>query len=179
MASLVDDPVERLQEEVSCSICLEYLRDPVTIDCGHNFCRACISDYCKGGSGSTTGAALCPQCRVGFLLSSSRSNKQLANIVEGIERLARRPSQGLVEALCEKHGKKLRLFCQDDGEPICLVCDKSREHRMHSVLPIEEAAHDYKMKLQEAVDILRKTLAEATKLEVQEKEKTDQWKASP
>ncbi|XP_026569578.1 E3 ubiquitin-protein ligase TRIM58-like [Pseudonaja textilis] len=176
MASLVDDPVEKLQEEVSCSICLEYLREPVTIDCGHNFCQACISDYCNQGAGTTTGAALCPQCRVGFLLSSSRPNKQLANIVEGIERLARRPSQGLVEALCEKHGKKLRLFCQDDGEPICLVCDKSREHRMHSVLPIEEAAHDYKMKLQEAVDILRKTLAEATKLEVQEKEKTDQWK---
>uniref|UniRef100_A0A8C5SU10 Uncharacterized protein n=1 Tax=Laticauda laticaudata TaxID=8630 RepID=A0A8C5SU10_LATLA len=176
MASLVDDPVEKLQEEVSCSICLEYLREPVTIDCGHNFCQACISDYCKQGAGSTTGAALCPQCRVGFLLSNSRPNKQLANIVEGIERLARRPSQGLVEALCEKHGKKLRLFCQDDGESICLVCDKSREHHMHSVLPIEEAAQDYKMKLQETVDILRKTLAEATKLEVQEKEKTDQWK---
>ncbi|XP_070791103.1 E3 ubiquitin-protein ligase TRIM58-like [Pituophis catenifer annectens] len=176
MASLVDDPVERLQDEVSCSICLEYLRDPVTIDCGHNFCQACISDYCERGAGSTTGAALCPQCRVGFLLSSSRPNKQLANIVEGIERLARRPSQRLAEALCEKHGKKLRLFCQDDGESICLVCDKSREHRMHSVLTIEEAAHDYKTKLQEAVNILRKTLAEATKLEVQEKEKTDQWK---
>ncbi|XP_032066909.1 E3 ubiquitin-protein ligase TRIM58-like [Thamnophis elegans] len=176
MASSADDPVERLQDEVSCSICLEYLREPVTIDCGHNFCLACISDYCERGAGSTTGAALCPQCRMGFLLSSSRSNKQLANIVEGIERLARRPSQGHAEALCEKHGKKLRLFCQDDGDSICLVCDKSREHQMHSVLPIEEAAHDYKMKLQEAVDILRKTLAEAIKLEVQEKEKTDQWK---
>ncbi|XP_039208530.1 E3 ubiquitin-protein ligase TRIM58-like isoform X2 [Crotalus tigris] len=176
MASSVDDPVERLQDEVSCSICLEYLRDPVTIDCGHNFCQACISDYCERGTGSITGAALCPQCRVGFLLSSSRPNKQLANIVEGIERLARRPSQGLAEALCEKHGKKMRLFCQDDGESICLVCDKSREHHMHSVLPIEEAAHDYKMKLQQAVDTLRKILAEAMKLEVQEKEKTSQWK---
>ncbi|XP_070597117.1 E3 ubiquitin-protein ligase TRIM58-like [Erythrolamprus reginae] len=177
MAYSVEDPVEKLQDEVSCSICLEYLRDPVTIDCGHNFCQACISDYCQRGAGSTTGAALCPQCRVGFLLSSSRPNKQLANIVEGIARLARKPSQETAEALCEKHGKKLRLFCQDDGESICLVCDKSREHRTHSVLTIEEAAHDYKMKLQEAVDVLRKTLAEATKLEVQEKEKTDQWKS--
>ncbi|XP_063150038.1 E3 ubiquitin-protein ligase TRIM39-like [Candoia aspera] len=176
MASWVDDPVERLQDEVSCSICLEYLKHPVTIDCGHNFCQVCISDYCQRGAGSATGAALCPQCRTGFLLSSSRSNKQLANIVEGIEQLARRPSQGLIEALCEKHSKKLRLFCQNDGEPICLVCDKSREHRMHSVLPIEEAAHDYKMKLQEAVDNLRKMLADATKLEAQEEEKTTHWK---
>ncbi|XP_013922932.1 PREDICTED: tripartite motif-containing protein 52-like [Thamnophis sirtalis] len=152
MASSADDPVERLQDEVSCSICLEYLREPVTIDCGHNFCLACISDYCERGAGSTTGAALCPQCRMGFLLSSSRSNKQLANIVEGIERLARRPSQGHAEALCEKHGKKLRLFCQDDGDSICLVCDKSREHRMHTVLPIEEAAHDYKVRRKLGLD---------------------------
>lgn len=158
MASSVDDPVERLQDEVSCSICLEYLRDPVTIDCGHNFCQACISDYCERGAGSTTGAALCPQCRVGFLLSSSRPNKQLANIVEGIERLARRPSQRLAEALCEKHGKKLRLFCQDDGESICLVCDKSREHRMHSVLTIEEAAHDYKVRRKLGLDSKQRVL---------------------
>uniref|UniRef100_A0A8C5SW66 Uncharacterized protein n=1 Tax=Laticauda laticaudata TaxID=8630 RepID=A0A8C5SW66_LATLA len=159
MASLVDDPVEKLQEEVSCSICLEYLREPVTIDCGHNFCQACISDYCKQGAGSTTGAALCPQCRVGFLLSNSRPNKQLANIVEGIERLARRPSQGLVEALCEKHGKKLRLFCQDDGESICLVCDKSREHHMHSVLPIEEAAQDYKVRRELGLDSKQRAMS--------------------
>ncbi|XP_054859921.1 E3 ubiquitin-protein ligase TRIM58-like [Eublepharis macularius] len=176
MASSRDDPVERLQDEVSCSICLEYLRDPVTIDCGHNFCYACISNYCERGAASAMGAALCPQCRAGFLLSSSRPNKQLASIVEGIERLALRPGRSLSEGLCERHGKKLRLFCQDDGEPICLVCDKSREHRSHTVLPIEEAAHEYKMKLQEAVDFLRKVLGEATKLEAQEEEKTAQWK---
>lgn len=145
MASLRADPVERLQDEVSCSICLEYLREPVTIDCGHNFCHACISSYCERGASSATGVALCPQCRAGFLLSSLRPNKQLANIVEGIEQLALRPCRGPSEALCERHGKKLRLFCQDDGESICLVCDKSREHRSHMVLPIEEAAHDYKV----------------------------------
>ncbi|XP_053155573.1 E3 ubiquitin-protein ligase TRIM58-like isoform X2 [Hemicordylus capensis] len=149
MAFSRDDPVERLQDEVSCSICLEYLRGPVTIDCGHNFCHSCISDYCERGAGSVTGVALCPQCRAGFMLSSSRPNKQLANIVEGIERLALQPSRGPSEALCERHGKKLRLFCQDDGEPICLVCDKSREHRSHIVLPIEEAAQDYKEKVKE------------------------------
>ncbi|XP_060619800.2 E3 ubiquitin-protein ligase TRIM58-like [Anolis sagrei] len=177
-SSSVVDSIERLQDEVSCSICLEYLRDPVTIDCGHNFCSVCITDHCKRGAGSTTGAALCPQCRAGFLLNNSRPNKQLANIVEGIEQLALRPSKGSAgsEALCEKHGKKLRLFCQDDSEPICLVCDKSREHRMHTVLPIEEAAHDYKIKLQEAVALLKTVLEEAKKLEAQEEAKTTQWK---
>uniref|UniRef100_A0ABM5FIR5 E3 ubiquitin-protein ligase TRIM39 isoform X2 n=1 Tax=Pogona vitticeps TaxID=103695 RepID=A0ABM5FIR5_9SAUR len=33
------NPLESLQVEASCSVCLEYLKDPVIIDCGHNFCR--------------------------------------------------------------------------------------------------------------------------------------------
>uniref|UniRef100_A0A8C8SBM0 RING-type E3 ubiquitin transferase n=1 Tax=Pelusios castaneus TaxID=367368 RepID=A0A8C8SBM0_9SAUR len=137
--------MEKLQDEVSCSICLEYLKDPVTIDCGHNFCCMCISDYCERWS--TAGAALCPQCRAGFLQSTFRPNRQLANIVEGFEQLALQTDKEPMEKLCEKHGKKLHLFCEDDGEAICLVCDKSREHRSHTVIPIEEAAQDYKVGL--------------------------------
>lgn len=140
-----NDLMEKLQDEVSCSICLEYLRDPVTIDCGHNFCCMCITDYCERWEGSTAGVFLCPQCRAGFLQSTFRPNTQLANIVEGIEQLALQPDKEPKEKVCEKHGKKLRLFCEDDGEAICLVCDKSREHRSHTVIPIEEAAQDYKV----------------------------------
>uniref|UniRef100_A0A8C8VMA9 RING-type E3 ubiquitin transferase n=1 Tax=Pelusios castaneus TaxID=367368 RepID=A0A8C8VMA9_9SAUR len=139
--------MEKLQDEVSCSICLEYLKDPVTIDCGHNFCCMCISDYCERWS--TAGAALCPQCRAGFLQSTFRPNRQLANIVEGFEQLALQTDKEPMEKLCEKHGKKLHLFCEDDGEAICLVCDKSREHRSHTVIPIEEAAQDYKVGLRQ------------------------------
>lgn len=31
-----------LQAEANCSICLDYLRDPVTIKYGQNFCYFCI-----------------------------------------------------------------------------------------------------------------------------------------
>ncbi|CAM4679967.1 unnamed protein product [Caretta caretta] len=169
--------MEKLQDEVSCSICLEYLRDPVTIDCGHNFCCVCITDYCERWEGSTTEVFFCPQCRGGFLQTTFRPNRQLANIVEGIEQLALQPGKEPKEKLCEKHGKKLRLFCEDDGEAICLVCDKSRVHRSHTVIPIEEAAQDYKMKLQEALDLLRQVMGEIAKLQAQEGKKTAQWKA--
>uniref|UniRef100_A0A8C8SEE3 RING-type E3 ubiquitin transferase n=1 Tax=Pelusios castaneus TaxID=367368 RepID=A0A8C8SEE3_9SAUR len=166
--------MEKLQDEVSCSICLEYLKDPVTIDCGHNFCCMCISDYCERWS--TAGAALCPQCRAGFLQSTFRPNRQLANIVEGFEQLALQTDKEPMEKLCEKHGKKLHLFCEDDGEAICLVCDKSREHRSHTVIPIEEAAQDYKTKLQDTLDLLRQLMGEIAKLQAQEGKKTTQWK---
>ncbi|OWK13381.1 hypothetical protein Celaphus_00014491 [Cervus elaphus hippelaphus] len=37
--------LENLQVEASCSVCLEYLKEPVIIECGHNFCKACITRW--------------------------------------------------------------------------------------------------------------------------------------
>ncbi|XP_025941126.1 putative tripartite motif-containing protein 75 [Apteryx rowi] len=37
------DAVGTLQDKVTCSICLEILRDVVTINCGHSFCHECIT----------------------------------------------------------------------------------------------------------------------------------------
>lgn len=49
---------------------------------------------------------------------------------------------------CERHMKQFQLlFCEDHGEPICLICSLSQEHRGHQVRPIEEAALEYKVGL--------------------------------
>ncbi|XP_068120627.1 E3 ubiquitin/ISG15 ligase TRIM25-like [Hyperolius riggenbachi] len=48
------------KEEVNCSICLNVYTDPVTLRCGHNFCRGCIAhelDTQEGDGGYT-----CPKC---------------------------------------------------------------------------------------------------------------------
>uniref|UniRef100_A0A670HXI6 RING-type domain-containing protein n=1 Tax=Podarcis muralis TaxID=64176 RepID=A0A670HXI6_PODMU len=59
--------------EATCSICLEYFRDPVIIpECGHNFCRACLTQCWE----KSEGEASCPQCR----------ERQLANFVEIIKK---------------------------------------------------------------------------------------------
>lgn len=49
---------------------------------------------------------------------------------------------------CERHMKQGQaLFCEDHGEPICLICRLSQEHQGHRVRPIEEAALEYKVGL--------------------------------
>uniref|UniRef100_A0A452GPC4 RING-type domain-containing protein n=1 Tax=Gopherus agassizii TaxID=38772 RepID=A0A452GPC4_9SAUR len=70
-------------EEATCPICLEYFKDPVIIECGHNFCRACIAQ-CWEGSDT---AASCPQCRETVQQRNLRPNRKLANMVEITKRL--------------------------------------------------------------------------------------------
>lgn len=42
---------EDFQEELTCAICLDYFEDPVSIECGHNFCRGCLCrTWAPGGS---------------------------------------------------------------------------------------------------------------------------------
>lgn len=34
-----------------------------------------------------------------------------------------------VDGKCELHGEELKLYCQADKKPICVVCRESRTHR--------------------------------------------------
>uniref|UniRef100_A0A8C9IT50 RING-type domain-containing protein n=1 Tax=Piliocolobus tephrosceles TaxID=591936 RepID=A0A8C9IT50_9PRIM len=67
-----------LQEESSCPICLEYLKDPVTINCGHNFCCSCLNVSWKDLDDTFP----CPVCRFCFPYKSFRRNPQLRNLTE-------------------------------------------------------------------------------------------------
>ncbi|KAJ1134288.1 hypothetical protein NDU88_000741 [Pleurodeles waltl] len=141
-----------LQEEATCSICLEYFTNPVTIDCGHNFCRSCITLSWEGRDGNFP----CPQCREISSGKNLRPNRQLGNMVEIAKQLHLPPVRPPEENLCEKHEEKLRLFCPEDQRMICLVCRESKEHKTHSASPVEEAAEEHKVKLQEWLRLLKK-----------------------
>uniref|UniRef100_A0A8C8RX06 Uncharacterized protein n=1 Tax=Pelusios castaneus TaxID=367368 RepID=A0A8C8RX06_9SAUR len=84
-------------EETKCPICLEYLTDPVNTHCGHNFCQACITQYCEKWDEPVNGPLCCPNCRERIQKGALRNNYQLANIVEKIKHLDYR--QG-TENLC-------------------------------------------------------------------------------
>uniref|UniRef100_A0A672U5S6 Tripartite motif containing 58 n=1 Tax=Strigops habroptila TaxID=2489341 RepID=A0A672U5S6_STRHB len=142
-------PADTLRSETSCSICLSYFQDPVSIPCGHNFCRGCISRCWEGLEAPFS----CPQCRQPAPQRSFRPSRELANIALIARTMSPGGSAGRGggggggwETLCGQHQEALKLFCTEDLEPICVVCDRSRAHRGHSVVPIEEAAQKYKVK---------------------------------
>ncbi|XP_062977729.1 E3 ubiquitin-protein ligase TRIM7-like [Elgaria multicarinata webbii] len=137
-----EEVTAKLQEELSCSICLDCFRDPVSIHCGHNFCRSCIVTYWDVGKKKSFS---CPECRETSRKKILHPSRELKNIAEIVPKLA---SKGMRERVCERHQEPLKLFCKDDHTPICVVCDKSKEHQGHMVLPMEEATQDYMEKMQ-------------------------------
>ncbi|XP_065272301.1 zinc finger protein RFP-like [Emys orbicularis] len=146
---------QSLQDEASCSICLEYFNDPVTIDCGHNFCQACITQCWEGSDKDVS----CPQCRATFPQRNLRPNWQLANVVEIAKQLNLQSTKDAgAGRACEKHQEALKLFCQEDQSPICVVCDRSKEHRAHTVVPAEEAAQEYKGQIRSRLEMLKKEM---------------------
>nr|XP_020633694.1 tripartite motif-containing protein 7-like [Pogona vitticeps] len=146
--------VQDLCEEATCPICLDYFKDPVTIECGHNFCRACLTHCWEGSEGEEVS---CPQCRE-KVRRSLFPNQQLGNFVVLSKKL-RLQEETIAESkegACGKHREPLKLFCKDDEAPICVVCDRSREHRDHQVVPLEEAAQNYKDLISSHLKILEK-----------------------
>lgn len=142
-------PLRSLEEEVTCAICLDYLRDPVTIDCGHVFCRSCTTDV-RPVSG---GRPVCPLCKKPFKKENIRPVWQLASLVENIERLKGDKGRQLGEVareqpdakLCERHQEKLHYYCEDDGKLLCVMCRESREHRLHEAVLLEKAAQPHRV----------------------------------
>uniref|UniRef100_A0A8B9H5F2 FinTRIM family, member 79 n=1 Tax=Astyanax mexicanus TaxID=7994 RepID=A0A8B9H5F2_ASTMX len=70
------------QDQYSCSICLDLMKDPVTIPCGHSYCMVCIGNYWDRDEMKRIN---CPQCRQNFVPRPVlNKNTMLAEIMENL-----------------------------------------------------------------------------------------------
>ncbi|KGL84406.1 Zinc finger protein RFP, partial [Tinamus guttatus] len=136
-------PIDTLHSEASCPICLGLFQDPVSIHCGHNLCRGCIS-RCWEWSGPFS----CPGCREAAPERSFRPSRELGSIARVAARMG-------AKATCPEHQEPQKLFCKVELSPICVVCERSRAHRFHAVVPVEEAAQEYKEEIQARLQALK------------------------
>ncbi|KAI5617027.1 finTRIM family, member 16 [Silurus asotus] len=74
-----------LVDQLSCPVCLDLLKDPVTIPCGHSFCKVCINDCWD--QEDQKGVYSCPQCRHTFTPRPVlHRNNMLAEVVEKLKK---------------------------------------------------------------------------------------------
>ncbi|XP_069343584.1 E3 ubiquitin ligase TRIM40-like isoform X2 [Eulemur rufifrons] len=134
------------REDRICPICQACLKEAVSTDCGHFFCRVCLTQHVDKASAS--GVLCCPVCRKPY-------------------------SEGVLGTgyVCLSHQKRVRMFCEERRLLLCVECLLSPEHKSHRELPIANAISHYKERLNRRSRKLRKDIAELRRLKAQEEEK--------
>ncbi|XP_030000149.1 nuclear factor 7, brain-like [Sphaeramia orbicularis] len=143
---MAEKKIELVEHYLTCPVCLETFRDPVSLSCNHSFCSNCLKEFWKENENRT-----CPICRrknskhifVNFTL------KELADSFAGrlnIGSSETEKGEKKVEVVCSKHQEEPKLFCKDENRAVCSICDVSF-HDTHTVVPVEEAVTEMKDEL--------------------------------
>ncbi|KAL3967070.1 tripartite motif-containing protein 35 [Sarotherodon galilaeus] len=148
----------RSEEDLCCPVCKEVFRDPVILSCSHSFCKDCLKTWWRE---RTTHE--CPVCKRRSSRENPPVNLALKNLCESF---LQERYQRVSEALCSLQYEKLKLFCLDHQQPVCVVCCASEKHTNHRFRPIDEAAQQHKEVLQETLEPLKKKLKVCEEVQV-------------
>ncbi|XP_062398359.1 tripartite motif-containing protein 16-like [Sardina pilchardus] len=129
------DASAKRQESFTCSVCLDLLKNPVSIPCGHTYCLGCIEGCWDQEDGK--GIYSCPQCRRTFRPRPAVSkNTLIAEMVEDFRKTglqaaaAAQSSAGRIQVECDVcTGRKLKAVksCLD-----CLLSYCESHFKVHN-----------------------------------------------
>ncbi|XP_016414044.1 tripartite motif-containing protein 29-like, partial [Sinocyclocheilus rhinocerous] len=109
------------QDELTCPLCLDLLKDPVTIQCGHSYCKSCITGCWDQEDQMRVYS--CPQCKQTFSPRPALArNTMLTELVEKLKK-TKLPADcyaGAGDVQCDVcTGRKYKAVKS------CLVCQES------------------------------------------------------
>ncbi|XP_048059729.1 E3 ubiquitin/ISG15 ligase TRIM25-like [Megalobrama amblycephala] len=82
---MAESAVSQYVDQFSCPVCLDPLKEPVTIPCGHSYCMSCITDC--WGQKEQGPPYRCPQCRESFSQRPLlKKNTLIAEMIETLQK---------------------------------------------------------------------------------------------
>ncbi|CAL8262792.1 unnamed protein product [Arctogadus glacialis] len=133
--------MESQNPNLTCIICFDTFRVPVTIPCGHTFCEKCITRHWDTQSKSDV-PAQCPVCNKKFLdRPVLNRNVNLAVMTEAADSPSSaggepvsRDGGGATAILCHLHNMPLVYYCKQDKMGVCIKCGVSNCNSHQKVL---------------------------------------------
>ncbi|KTG34247.1 hypothetical protein cypCar_00037751 [Cyprinus carpio] len=116
----------------------------------HSFCKECLQQFWR-----IKKTQECPVCRRRSSRDDPPCNLALKNLSESFLKQRNESHSSGSEEICNLHSEKLKLFCLEDKQPVCLVCRDSQQHDNHKFRPISEAVSSYKEELNSALKSLQ------------------------
>ncbi|XP_040897880.1 nuclear factor 7, ovary-like [Toxotes jaculatrix] len=143
------EKIALVESFLSCHVCSETFRDPVSLSCNHSFCSSCLQKFWEQAKNKN-----CPVCKRKSSKDDPSINfslKELADTFAKRQNNASPETEGEKEnekekVVCKKHPGVPYWFCEDEDRALCPVCEFSLHHG-HKVVPIEQAAIDLKEQL--------------------------------
>ncbi|XP_076747267.1 E3 ubiquitin-protein ligase TRIM35-like [Maylandia zebra] len=138
-----------LEGYLSCHVCSETFRDPVSLSCSHSFCSSCLQKFWEQTKNKN-----CPICKRKSSKDEPSMNFALKELADSFAKGQSESSpetenekeEEKEEVVCDKHPDVPYWYCEDEDRAVCPVCDFSL-HQSHKVVPVEEAVSDLKEQL--------------------------------
>ena len=125
----------KLEERLTCPVCLDHFTNPKILPCHHSFCQHCLEGLPLDKKNETYYLS-CPTCRHETELPEEGVGSfpvafHLNDLKEMYSLTKKKPDlSNPQEATCSDHGKPLELFCETCDTVICINCSY-RNHKHH------------------------------------------------
>ncbi|XP_026198444.1 nuclear factor 7, brain-like [Anabas testudineus] len=133
---------------LSCHVCSETFRDPVSLSCNHSFCSSCLQQFWEQAKNKN-----CPICKRESSKDRPSINLSLKELADSFTKTEKNSSSDTEkekkkkeEVVCEKHPEMIYWFCENEDRALCHICDFPH-HTGHKVVPAEQAVSDLKEQL--------------------------------
>ena len=148
--ALETDPINQLEENLQCTVCLEVLTDPRTLPCCHSFCKVCLErivQTCRDEAPRDRPIREfpCPNCRAMFILDPDKHvadmprNHFICNMVKATAELDRGIGVPCSHHCSQSYSVARCVTCEKFLCRECLTAHNNyRANNGHSVLTMEE-----------------------------------------